>query len=101
MATATATTAYTAEQMRYLGHSVTSSAMRSWALVVNNNDDAELLVLFNSTDTVYRYAFRSWEDARNWDDLRQQDESEDAEPVSWGKAMHRYLSEGALLAIAD
>jgi hypothetical protein len=97
MATATA---YTPEQMRYLGHSVYSSAMASWALVMNDDNDAELLVLFNSGNTVYRYAFRSWADARNWDEMRQQADCEDAEPISWGKALHRYLHEGALLPTA-
>ena len=96
---ATIATAFTPDQMRYLGHSVSSSAMRSWALV-QGDDSAELLVLFNSSDTVYRYAFRSWEDAQNWDDLRQQGEDEDAEPISWGRCLHRYLSEGAILPIA-
>jgi hypothetical protein len=74
--------------------------MRSWALVVNNDNDAELLVLFNSSDTVYRYAFRSWGDANDWNAIRQEDDYEDAEPISWGRCFHRFLSEGAILPIA-
>jgi hypothetical protein len=97
---ATTATAFTPDQMLYLGHSVFSSAMRSWALVMNNDNDAELLVLFNSSDTVYRYAFRSWEDARNWDEIRKQGEDEDADRISWGRCFHRFLSEGAILPIA-
>ena len=97
MATATTATAYTAEQMSALGCRVNSSAMRSWALV-QNDEGAELLVLFTTGDTVYRYAFNTWEDARAWDSLREQ--SEDAEPVSWGQALHRFLKSGALLPIA-
>jgi hypothetical protein len=99
MATATATTAYTADQMRYLGHSVNSSAMRSWALVVTD-EGADLLVMFREGGTVYRYAFNTWEDARAWDALREQSEEEDAEPVSWGGALNRFLKGGALLPIA-
>lgn len=101
MATATAT--ITADQMRLLGVSVNSSAMRSWALVQSNDGDPELLVLFNSGETVYRYAFRSWDDARAWDDLRAQDDAcsydSDAEPVSWGQQLHRRLKEGAILTV--
>jgi hypothetical protein len=95
----TAATAYTTDDMRCLGHSVNSSAMRSWALV-QTDDGAELLVLFTTGDTVYRYGFRAWEDARAWDALRQQSEEEDADPVSWGRALHRFLKSGALLPIA-
>jgi hypothetical protein len=97
MTTATATTDYSSADMLTLGHSVNSSAMRSWALVMTE-DGADLLVLFREGGTVYRYAFRSWEDARAWDALR--DQSEDAEPVSWGRALHRFLKSGALLPIA-
>ena len=96
---ATIATAFTADQMLTLGHQVNSSAMISWALV-QGEDSAELLVLFRQDGTVYRYAFRSWEDASNWDDLRQQDADADAEPISWGRALHRYLKNGALLTIA-
>jgi hypothetical protein len=96
----TTATAYTADQMRFLGHSVNSSAMRSWALVMNNDNDAELLILFREGGTVYRYAFNTWEDARAWDALREQSEDADAEPVSWGKALHRFQREGALLPVA-
>ena len=92
-------TAYTAEQMSTLGHRVNSSAMRSWALV-QTDDGAELLVLFTTGDTVYRYSFKTWEDARAWDALREQSEEEDADPVSWGRALHRFLKSGALLPIA-
>jgi hypothetical protein len=98
MTTATAATAYTAEQMRYLGVSVNSSAMRSWAIVMTD-EGANLLVLFREGGTVYRYAFRAWEDARAWDALREQSEDEDADPVSWGGALHRFLKSGALLPI--
>jgi hypothetical protein len=94
MATATA---YAADHMRTLGHSVSSSAMRSWAIVMTD-EGADLLILFREGGTVYRYAFRAWEDARAWDVLRQQSEEEDAEPVSWGKALHRFQREGALIA---
>ena len=96
MATATAT-AYTAEHMLTLGVSVSSSAMRSWAIVMTDNG-ADLLILFRQGDTVYRYAFRAWEDARAWDALREQHEDADADPVSWGGALHRFLREGALIA---
>jgi hypothetical protein len=97
---ATIATAYTPDQMRYLGHQVSSNAMRSWALITNNDNDAELLVLFNSSDTVYRYAFRDWSAANEWDSIRQDDEYEDAAPISWGRCLHRFLSEGAILPIA-
>jgi len=97
---ATIATAFTPDQMLTLGHSVFSSAMRSWALVVNNDNDAELLVLFNSSDTVYRYAFRDWSAASDWDAIRQEDDYEDAEPISWGSCFHRFLAEGAILPIA-
>ena len=95
----TTATAYTATDMLTLGHQVYSSAMRSWAIVMTDNG-AELLVLFREGGTAYRYAFCSWEDARNWDDLRQQSEEEDADRISWGGALNRYLKEGALLPIA-
>ena len=91
MATATAT--ITADQMRLLGVSVNSSAMRFWALVQSNDGDPELLVMFNSGETVYRYAFRSWDDARAWDSL--QDDPE----TSWGQQLHRRLKEGAILTV--
>ena len=97
---ATIATAFTPDQMLTLGHSVFSSAMRSWALVVTNDNDPHLLVLFNSSDTVYRYSFRSWEDANEWDAIRQEDDYEDAAPISWGRCLHRFLSEGAILPIA-
>jgi len=98
-ATATATTAYTPDDMRCLGRSVNSSAMRSWAIVMGEHG-ADLLVLFTTGDTVYRYSFRAWEDACAWDALREQSEEEDAYPVSWGQALHRFLKSGALLPIA-
>ena len=97
--TATIATAITAADMDILGHSVSSSAMRSWALVTNNDNDAELLVLFREGGTVYRYAFRSWTDANNWDAIRHW-EVEDADPISWGGALNRFLKSGALLPIA-
>jgi hypothetical protein len=95
----TTATAYTASDMLTLGHQVNSSAMRSWALVMSD-EGADLLVLFTTGDTVYRYAFRSWEDARNWDALLEQSEEEDADRISWGGALNRFLKEGALLPIA-
>jgi hypothetical protein len=94
----TAATAYTADHMLTLGVSVNSSAMRSWAIVMTD-EGADLLVLFREGGTVYRYAFRAWEDARAWDALREQSEEEDADPVSWGRALHRFLKSGALLPI--
>lgn len=99
MATATATTAYTASDMLTLGHSVNSSAMRSWAIVMSD-EGSDLLILFREGGTVYRYSFNTWEDARAWDALREQSEEEDADPVSWGRALHRFLNSGALLPIA-
>lgn len=96
MATATAT-AYTADDMLTLGVSVSSSALKSWAIVMTDNG-ADLLILFREGGTVYRYSFRAWEDARAWDALREQSEEEDADPVSWGKALHRFQREGALIA---
>ena len=98
--TATIATAITAADMDILGHSVSSSAMRSWALVTNNDNDPELLVLFREGGTVYRYAFRDWTDASNWDALRYYDDANDAEPVSWGGTLNRYLKSGALTPIA-
>lgn len=98
MTTATAT-AITADQMDLLGHQVSSSAMISWALVQTDDDTPELLVLFRQGGTVYRYAFRSWTDASNWDAIRHW-EVEDADPISWGGALHRFLNSGALLPIA-
>jgi hypothetical protein len=97
--TATATTAYTDADMLTLGVSVNSSAMRSWAIVMSD-EGADLLVLFTTGDTAYRYSFNTWEDARAWDALREQSEEEDADPVSWGQALHRFLKSGALLPIA-
>ena len=97
--TTTATTAITADQMRFLGHSVSSTAMRSWA-IVQTDDGAELLVLFREGGTVYRYAFRAWDDARAWDALREQSEEVESDPVSWGKSLHLFLKDGALLSIA-
>lgn len=97
--TATIAATITADQMDLLGHQVCSSAMISWALVTNNDNDPELLVLFRQGGTVYRYAFRSWTDASNWDALRYYDDA-DAEPVSWGGALHRFLNSGALVPIA-
>jgi hypothetical protein len=90
-------TAYTAADMLTLGHSVSSSAMRSWAVVMTDSG-CDLLVLFREGGTVYRYAFRAWEDARSWDALREQSEEEDSDPVSWGRALHRFQREGALIA---
>jgi len=97
--TATTASTITADQMDMLGHQVSSSAMVSWALVQTDNGTPELLVLFRQGGTVYRYAFRSWTDAANWDALRCYDDA-DAEPVSWGSTLHRYLKNGALLPIA-
>ena len=100
MATATLATTITAQDMSYLGHSVYSSAMRSWALVTTNEGEPHLLILFREGGTVYRYAFRSWEDANDWDSLRDAENHPDAEPVSWGRCFHRFLKEGAILSIA-
>ena len=92
--TATTAATITADQMDLLGHQVSSSAMVSWALVQTDNGTPELLVLFRQGGTVYRYAFRSWEDAQDWDALRDED------AVSWGGALHRFMKDGALLPIA-
>ena len=103
MTVTTTATAIPAADMATLGHSVYSSAMRSWALVVSNDGDPILLILFREGGTVYRYAFRDWAAAREWDALRQQDDAcgyDDAEPVSWGRCFHRYLSEGLILPTA-
>jgi hypothetical protein len=97
--TATIAATITAVQMDLLGHQVSSSAIVSWALVQTDNGTPELLVLFRQGGTVYRYAFRSWTDASNWDALRYYDDA-DAEPVSWGGALHRYLNSGALMPIS-
>jgi hypothetical protein len=102
MPATTLATAFTADQMATLGHSVYSSAMRSWALVCSNDNDPELLVLFREGGTVYRYAFASWEVARDWDSIRHDEEAaaEEGEPVSWGRCFNRFLREGAILPIA-
>jgi hypothetical protein len=99
--TTTIATAFTPDQMLSLGHSVFSSAMRSWALVMDDNG-AELLVLFHSNDTVYRYAFRGFDAARKWDGLRHwNDEAEcEEEEVSWGRQFNTFLRQGWLLPIA-
>jgi hypothetical protein len=99
MTTATVATAFAPEQMLYLGHSVYSSAMASWALITSNDDEPQLLVMFREGGTVYRYAFASWEAARDWDSLRQEDDCEDAEPVSWGRCFHRFMAAGDILPI--
>lgn len=99
MTTATIATTIPASSMASLGHSVYSSAMRSWALITNNDNDPELLVLFREGGTVYRYAFSSWEAARDWNSLRQEDDYEDSEPVSWGRCFNRFLREGDILPI--
>ena len=100
MTTATIATAIPASHMASLGRSVYSSAMRSWALITSNENEPQLLVLFREGGTVYRYAFASWEAARDWDGLRQEDDYEDSEPVSWGRCFHRFMAEGAILPIA-
>jgi hypothetical protein len=104
MTTATIATAIPAADMATLGHSVYSSAMRSWALVVNNDNDPELLVLFREGGTVYRYSFSGWEAGRSWDALREQDDAcgydDGAEPVSWGRCFHAFLRDGLILPIA-
>ena len=99
-ATATLATAFTADAMRSLGHSVYSSAMVSWALIMTDDNQPHLLVLFREGGTVYRYAFSSWEAAREWDSLREEDDCEEAEPISWGRCFHRFMKEGAILPIA-
>ena len=76
-----------------VGVSVNSTAIRCWMLVCNDDGDPDLLVLFNSGDTVYRYAFRAWDDAKAWDAL--QDDPE----TSWGQQLHRRIKEGAILTV--
>ena len=102
MSTATIVSNVTAADMAILGHSVYSSAMRSWALITNNDDEPSLLVLFREGGTVYRYAFRDWDAARTWDRLRMQDEEATCteESVSWGRCFHHFLTSGAILPIA-
>jgi hypothetical protein len=103
MITATIISPVTAEAVACLGHSVYSSAMRCWALVVNNDNDPELLVLFREGGTVYRYAFKDWAAAREWDAIRHDEQwaaDEEAEPVSWGRCFHAFLREGLILPIA-
>lgn len=102
MSKATLATTFTADQMASLGRSVYSSAMRSWALITNNDNEPELLVLFREGGIVYRYAFSGWEAAREWDSIRHDEEAaaEDGEPVSWGRCFNRFLREGAILPIA-
>ena len=102
MTASTVATTFTADAMATLGHSVYSSAMRSWALVCNNDNDPELLILFREGGTVYRYAFSGWEAARDWDSLRHDEQAaaEDGEPVSWGRCFHRFMKDGAILPIA-
>jgi len=91
----TTATAYTANHMLTLGYRVSSSAIQSWAIVMNDTG-CDLLVLFRDGVTVYRFTFRSWEDARSWDMLRQLEDG--SEPVSWGKALYRFKRDGALIA---
>ena len=104
MTIATAISPVPAADMATLGHSVYSSAMRSWALVTSNDNEPMLLILFREGGTVYRYAFASWEAARSWDALREQDDAcgydDEAEPVSWGRCFNRFLSEGLILPTA-
>ena len=102
MTTATIATAIPAESMATLGHSVYSSAMRSWALITSNDNEPHLLVLFREGGTVYRYAFSGWEAAREWDSIRHDEQAaaEEGEPVSWGRCFHRFMAEGEILPIA-
>lgn len=102
MTTATIATAIPATAMATLGHSVYSSAMASWALITSNDNEPHLLVLFREGGTVYRYAFSSWEAARDWDSIRHDEQAaaEEGEPVSWGRCFHRFMTEGAILPIA-
>ena len=102
MTIATIATAFTADAMRSLGHSVYSSAMVSWALITSNDNEPHLLVLFRKGGTVYRYAFSSWEAAREWDSIRHDEQwaAEEGEPVSWGRCFHRFVAEGDILPIA-
>jgi hypothetical protein len=102
MTTATAISPITADAMACLGHSVYSSAMRSWALITSNDNEPILLVLFREGGTVYRYAFKDWAAAREWDSIRHDEQwaAEEGEPVSWGRCFHRFMREGLILPIA-
>ena len=96
MSTTTVYSIPTAEQAKYLTVAVDSSAIARLGIVIDNENNPHLLVIFNSNpDKVYRYIFEddmSSGAARRWHDLLNDDEAKSA--TSWGSELHRALKHG-------
>ena len=76
-----------------LGYRVKSRAIAKLAVVTNNENTSDLLVIFNTNpEKVYRYSFEDDGAAMRWNDLLSDDESRNA--TSWGYEFNRALKHG-------
>ena len=98
MTTATAYCIPTAQQAKYLTVAVNSSAIARVGIVIDNDDIPHLLVIFNSSENVYRYIFEDQGAARLWHELMNDDEAKSA--TSWGRLFNRALKHGDIEPIA-
>ena len=74
---------------------VNSSAISKLAVVENEDQTCDLLVIFNSNpDKVYRYAFEDDGAALRWKNLLE--DSDAREATSWCRELHRALKHGDL-----
>jgi hypothetical protein len=76
-----------------LGYHVKSRAIAKLAVVLNNENTYDLLVIFNNNpEKVYRYVFEDDGAAMRWNDLLNDDESRNA--TCWGYEFNRALKHG-------
>jgi hypothetical protein len=81
-----------------LGYGVKSSAISKIAVVTNNENTYDLLVIFNNnSENVYRYNFLNDNVAFNWIDLLNDDESRNE--TSWGSKFNRALKNGDIVIV--
>lgn len=83
-----------------LGYSVESRAISKLAVVVNNENAYDLLVIFNNNpEKVYRYSFQNDEVAFDWNDLLNDDESRNE--TSWGQKFNVDLKSDKIQLITN
>lgn len=93
MPAATASAAITAAALLQVGVKVNSTAIKCWAVSVADDGNFDLLILFNSGDTVYTYRFVDSAAMYQWDLLRQDPDT------SWGQQLHRRIKAGEILTV--
>jgi hypothetical protein len=71
---------------------VTSSAIAHLEIVAVDDNCYDLLVTFNSSDKVYRYAWEDEGECERWFNLLSDDEAKAA--TSWGREFNRALKHG-------